>query len=156
MRRGFLSQIVLLLALLLGIWLTIRFSGLVSKILISNFGVSASSTPLWAFGLTFAAVVVGVFCLASLFKGAMRVVRILWLDKLLGLAFGMLKGAMLVSVLLALLCRGGIMQRFVAGPVVEKSILYGPVRGLAPEVFPYLKDFGAAAWAQLTLQEEGS
>lgn len=154
-RRGFLSQVVLIAALLLGIWLTIRFSGYVSKILISNFDTSAQNTPLWAFGLTFAAVVVGVYFFVHLFKGAMHVIRLQWLDKILGLAFGMLKGALLVSVVLALLSQGGVMQKLISRDAMKKSVLYAPVRGLAPRLFPYLKDFGAAAWSQFMPREHG-
>lgn len=148
MRRGFLSQVVLLAAFLVGIWLTIRFSGYISKVLISRFDTSAEYTPLWSFGLTFAAVVVAVYASAHLIKGAMRIIRMQWLDNLLGLAFGMLKGALLVSVFFALLIQAGIMQNLVSPMAARGSILYGPVCGIAPGLFPYLKDFGAAAWEQ--------
>lgn len=155
MRRGFLSQVVLIAALLLGIWLTIRFSGFINHTLISNFDISAQDMPLWSFGLTFAAVVIGVCFLVHLFKGAMHVIHLQWLDKILGLAFGMLKGALLISVVLALLSQGGVMQKFISKDAMQKSVLYSPVRGLAPRLFPYLKDFGAAAWSQLMRQQDG-
>ncbi len=154
LRRGLLSQVVFVVAFLVGVWLTIRLSGYASKIFILHFGMPAETTPLWAFGVTFVAVVVGVYFLAHLLKGTMRMIRVAWVDKVLGLAFGMLKGALLVSVVMALLVQGGVMEKIVPPAKAKRSVLYEPVRRVAPGIFPYLKDFGMEAWSRIVQESK--
>lgn len=145
MRRGFLLQVIWFFALLAGIWLTIRFSGYVSRQLISRLDASADSIPLWSFGMTFAGAVVGVYFFVHLFKGTLRFFRLAWVDRVLGLAFGMLKGVLLLSVVMAMLAYGGVLGRVVPAERAERSVLYKPIRGFALSFFPYLKDFGTGA-----------
>ena len=116
----------------------------------------AETTPLWAFGITFVAVVVGVYFLAHLLKGTMRMIRVAWVDKVLGLVFGMLKGALLVSVVMALLVQGGVMEKIVPPAKAKQSVLYEPVRRVAPGIFPYLKDFGVEAWSRIVQESKGA
>ena len=68
---------------------------------------------------------------------------------MLGVAVGMRKGVLLISVLLSLLSRAGVMGRIVAPAAARRSFLYEPVRRVAPGVFPYLKDFGLGVLEQL-------
>ena len=142
MRRGFLSQVVWVVALLVGIWLSVRFSRYISAVLVSRF-------TLWAFGIIFGGAVVGIYLLSRVLEGTLRTLRLAWLDKVLGLAVGMLKGVLLISVLLSLLTRAGVMGRIVAPAATGRSFLYEPVRRVAPGVFPYLKDFGLGVLEQL-------
>lgn len=148
MRRGFLSQVVWVVALLVGIWLSVRFSRYISAVLVSRFDLPSETTPLWAFGIIFGGAVVGIYLLSRVLEGTLRTLRMAWLDKVLGLAVGMLKGVLLISVLLSLLTRAGVMGRIVA-PAARRSFLYEPVRRVAPGVFPYLKDFGLGVLKQL-------
>ena len=148
MRRGSLSQAVWVVALLVGIWLSVRFSRYISAVLVSRFDLPSETTPLWAFGIIFGGAVVGIYLLSRVLEGTLRTLRMAWLDKVLGLAVGMLKGVLLISVLLSLLTRAGVMGRIVA-PAARRSFLYEPVRRVAPGVFPYLKDFGLGVLKQL-------
>ena len=149
MRRGFLSQVVWVVALLVGIWLSVRFSRYISAVLVSRFTLPSETTPLWAFGIIFGGAVVGIYLLSRVLEGTLRTLRMAWLDKVLGLAVGMLKGGLLISVLLSLLTRAGVMGRIVAPAAAGRSFLYEPVRRVAPGVFPYLKDFGLGVLEQL-------
>ena len=89
MRRGFLSQVVWVVALLVGIWLSVRFSRYISAVLVSRFTLPSETTPLWAFGIIFGGAVVGIYLLSRVLEGTLRTLRMAWLDKVLGLAVGM-------------------------------------------------------------------
>jgi membrane protein required for colicin V production len=60
-------------------------------------------------------------------------------NSLLGVVFGVLKTALILSVILVLL--GSISHRIKVIPddFGSNSLFYGPVKRLAPSIFPYLK-----------------
>ena len=80
MRRGFLSQVVWVVALLVGIWLSVRFSRYISAVLVSRFTLPSETTPLWAFGIIFGGAVVGIYLLSRVLEGTLRTLRMAWWD----------------------------------------------------------------------------
>ena len=63
-----------------------------------------------------------------------------WLNRLLGVIFALLKTGLIVG--LAIMAFDSINNtfKFVQESVMESSILYPPLKSLAYEIFPYIKD----------------
>ncbi len=137
-KKGLIIEIASLVALLLGIWGAIRFSGYTS-VLLKDFFSNASYLPLVAFGITFLIIVVGVHFVAKLIDRFVKAVALNLVNRLAGAAFGVIKVAFIVSIVLLLINRIDKKSDFISADFINNSLLYKPVAGLAPMIFPSLK-----------------
>ena len=137
-RKGLIAQVIMVVALLLGLWAVIHLSDWTARFLIAHFSAKPDTLKLWAFGITFALVVVLVYLAGRLASGILKGAMLGWLDKLGGLVLGILKMALLISVLFAGLAWGNALDKLVSPHSQRRSILYAPIRSFAPAVYPYL------------------
>jgi membrane protein required for colicin V production len=137
-KKGLIGQAAGLVGLLLGIWGAIHFSDYTAGLIMEHFSFSTPYMPLIAFAITFAAIVVGVHFLGALAEGIVNLAFLGLANKLLGVAFGVLKTALILSVILLLLGKVSDRVRIIPDNFGENSLLYGPVERLAPTIFPYL------------------
>jgi membrane protein required for colicin V production len=63
-----------------------------------------------------------------------------WLNKLLGVVFALLKTVLIVGLLIIAFTSVNDTFKFVQESVLNDSLLYPPLKKLAFEVFPYLKE----------------
>ena len=73
-------------------------------------------------------------------EGVFRLVMLGWLNKLLGVLFALLKTALIVGLLIIAFTSVNDTFKFVQESVLNESVLYPPLKKLAFEVFPYLKE----------------
>ncbi len=140
-RKGLISQVTMFLGLCLGIWLALRFAGLVGEQL-APYGVPAGEKGyLISFVLVFAGVVLGVYFLGRFAARVLKVLMLGWVDKLAGLLFGVLKAALILSVLLAVLARAGVTDKLFSQKAQE-GLFYRTLSDFAPTFYPTLRDFG--------------
>ncbi|MDR0687267.1 MAG: CvpA family protein [Prevotellaceae bacterium] len=136
-KQGLIMQIATLLALLLGVYIAFKFSGLLAR-WITGFGVGAQAVYIISFALTF----IGVIILARLAGHvAQRVVRLImlgWLNRLLGAIFSLVKMALIISVVLFIVNSIDRELGFMPRKQISQSKLYVPLSALAPSVLPYL------------------
>jgi membrane protein required for colicin V production len=136
-KQGLTMQIATLLALLLGVYIAFKFSGLLAR-WITGFGVGAQAVYIISFALTF----IGVIILARLAGHvAQRVVRLImleWLNRLLGAIFSLVKMALIISVVLFIVNSIDRELGFMPRKQISQSKLYAPLSALAPSVLPYL------------------
>jgi membrane protein required for colicin V production len=92
-----------------------------------------------AFILTFITVVAFVFLFARLLEGAMKAVSLSLLNKLAGMAFGMLKTALILSSLIYILNRIDNRQNLLSPETRQKSLLFQPIEKIAPVVYPLMQ-----------------
>jgi len=137
-KKGLIGQAAGLVGLLLGIWGAIHFSDFTAGLIMDLFSFNSPYMPLIAFAVTFVAIVVGVHFLGTLAEGIVNLAFLGLANKLLGVAFGVLKTALILSVILLLLGKVSDRVRIIPDNFGENSLLYGPVERLAPSIFPYL------------------
>ena len=99
-RKGFIISLASLVALVLGIWVSVHFSGLMSGWLVKIFHPSGTWLSVLSFTLTFLLVVIGVMIIAKLLEKVVKTVGLGLLNRIAGGIFGLLKGILVVSVLL--------------------------------------------------------
>ena len=63
-----------------------------------------------------------------------------WLNKLLGAVFSLLKTGLIIGLLIMAFSSLNETFHLVQESVLNESVLYQPLKKLAFEVFPYLKD----------------
>lgn len=138
-KKGLVSQAGALIGLLLGVWGAIKFSDLTKAWLESKFEITSQYTSLIAFVVTFIGIVIVVNILAKVLSKTLEALALGGFDKLLGAAFGLLKSALIISIVIFIL--NGVDSRFSFLPKekVAESKLYKPISGVAPFLFSYFK-----------------
>ena len=138
--KGFIQQVVALVSLLLGAWLAFRFSNVVSVWLEPYFEVSETVMHVISFAVIMVATVLVLFVLGKILTGLSKLVMLGWLDRLLGLVFAILLAGLLIGIGIILFDTVNVKFGLVDEAVLEKSVLYSPIRDIAYTVFPYLKE----------------
>lgn len=137
-KKGFIGQAAGLAGLLVGIWGAIHFSDFTANLLTEHFNLNSQYLPLIAFAITFAALVVAVHFVGILAENIIKLAFLGLANSLLGVVFGVLKTALILSVVLLLLGKVSDRVKIIPDNFGENSLFYGPVKRLAPTIFPYL------------------
>lgn len=137
-RKGFIGQAAGLASLLVGIWGAIHFSDFTAKLLAEHLSLTSQYLPLIAFAVTFAALVVAVHFVGVIAENIIKLAFLGLANSILGVIFGVLKTALILSVILLLLGKVSDRVKIIPNNFGENSLFFGPVERLAPSIFPYL------------------
>ncbi len=137
--QGFILQVVTFIALIIGIWASIHFSDVMAEFLTKHLDITGKYLPVLSFVLIFVLVVVIAHLIGMLLTRIFELVALGWLNRLGGIAFGILKMAFIVSVILTIQNRLKEKVHVISENQINNSILYKPVSSIAPSVFPHLK-----------------
>lgn len=137
--QGFILQIVTFIALIIGIWAAIKFSDVMAAFLTRSMDITGKYLPVLSFILIFVLVVVIAHLIGLLLTRFFELTALGWLNRVGGIAFGILKMAFIVSVILTLQNRMKEKIKIISEKQVQTSFLYKPISSLAPAVFPHLK-----------------
>lgn len=138
--KGFIAQAVSLVSLILGAWLSFKFSALVSTWLQPYLDVPTTVLQAIAFTLILTAVFLLLLLLGKALSGLVKLVMLGWLDKLLGIAFSIMKAGLVTGLLILLFDALNSHFELVSQATLDKSVLYKPVKHIADVVFPYMKE----------------
>lgn len=127
------------IALIFGIWGAARFSDIVADWLVYTLNASSPYMHLVSFTITFLAIVIVINIVAYLLSRLLDVLALGFMNRLLGSAFGVLKMAFILSVLFVIINAFDERHDFMPDKQVESSLLYQPVKELAPGFFPFLQ-----------------
>ena len=137
--KGFILQIVTLLALMLGIWASIHFSDGMAHFLTRNLDITGRYLPVLSFLLIFILVIIVAHLIGLLMTRLFELTPVGWLNRVGGIFFGILKMAFIVSVILSLQNRMKEKVHILPEKQIKSSLLYEPVASIAPAVFPHLR-----------------
>jgi membrane protein required for colicin V production len=137
-RKGLIRQAAELAGLIFGIWGAIHFSSFTANFLIESFSLKTQYLPLIAFAITFAVLVIAVHFVGILAEKLCDLTFLGLANSILGVVFGVLKTALILSVILLLLGKVSDRVKIIPNNFGEKSIFYSPIERLAPTIFPYL------------------
>lgn len=138
--KGFISQAISIISLILGAWASARFAGVVCQWLSQYLSGSEQTLKIAAFVLIFILTIVILTLLGRLLEKIVTLVMLGWVNRLLGAMFALMKW-LLVMGLLAL-AFNSINETFqlVDPELIAQSHLYPMITGIADIVFPYLKN----------------
>ena len=139
-RKGFIAQAVSIISIVLGIWASARFANIVSSWIAQYITASEQVLKVVAFTLILVLVFLALAALGKMLEGMFKLVMLGWLNKLLGVIFALLKTGLIVGLVIIAFSSLNDNFRFVQESVLNESVLYPPLKKLAFEVFPYLKD----------------
>lgn len=139
-KKGFISQIIAIISIILGAWLSFRFASEVSVWLAQYITGSEQILKIIAFTLILTAVIIGLALLGKLLESTFELVMLGWLNKLLGAAFSLVKAGLLIGLAIMVFCSLNNTFSLVSEEVLKESVLFPPLKDLAYTVFPYLKE----------------
>lgn len=137
-RKGLIIEIFTLLAIVVGIYMAVHFSDLVSNKINNNIGEEYSSTPAIAFTLTFLAVGALIYFGGIALEKVIKVVNLSVFNRLLGLLFGTIKALYLLSILLLTYQSYDPNGKLISEESRENSLLYNPIKNTSIKTIPFL------------------
>jgi len=137
-KRGLIIELASLLALILGIYAALYFSFFAENFLENILNVGPKYRGVFAFILTFIVVIVIVHLIGRLLEKVVNMVALGFLNKMAGGIFGILKGAVILSIVLLIISKfdGDLISQ----EKKEGSLFYNKVAGIAPMLWEKLQE----------------
>ena len=139
-RKGFISQVISIVSLVLGIWLSARFASTVSGWLGQWVAASGQVLEIVAFALILILVFLGLGVVGRLVEATIRLIMLGWLNRLLGVVFAMMKTFLIIGLVIMAFSSLNDTFQLIKPEILSQSALYLPLKNTADEVFPYLRD----------------
>ena len=136
--KGLFVEVASLVALVGGVYVAIHFSYLVSEMLEDSVSWNENYVSIAAFAITFAAFVIVVSMLGKALTKIADFAALGFINKAFGGVFGLLKSALILSVVFIFFSKVNKSIPFVKKETLEASILYEPVKSIVPMIFPSL------------------
>ena len=135
-KNGFFVEVTSLVALALGVYGAIRFSYFAGDFLKDKVNWPEKTVQIVAFAITFLIIVLLISLIGKLLTKIADLAALGILNKIAGAAFGAAKLALILSIILIVFSRLNRTLPFVSEEGLNSSILYSPVKNLAPTLFP--------------------
>ena len=132
--KGFFSELASLLALLGGIYAAIHFSGAAYAFFSAFLDWDVKYLSILSFAVTFFVVAILISLAGSFLTKMVHMVALGIINRLAGGALGVLKMAFLASIFIMFIERFEVFEA--EESTKEESVLYGPVRVIAPGLLP--------------------
>lgn len=142
-RKGFILELATLLGLIVGIWAGLHFSKLAAELLKETFHLQGAYLPILSFLVVFVIVMIGVYFFGKILEKSAEVMLMGWLNKLLGIVFGVLKQALILSFILMILNNFAPSVDIITKEQQQKSYFYNTIKGIAPLMLPKIKSLGS-------------
>lgn len=134
--KGLFVEIASLLALFLGIYGAIHFSEFTGGYLHELLNWNKKYITITSFILTFIAIVIAITLLGKILTKLADFAALGILNKMFGGIFGLVKMALIVSVLLIYFNKFNTKVELVEEITLQESVLYKPIKELAGIIFP--------------------
>jgi len=135
---GLVKEVASLAALILGIWGAIRFSSLTAGKLYEWFDMNGQYVGIISFLITFGIIVVLVHFVGIFVDKMVKAVQLGFLNRLLGIVFGLFKSVLILSVFFVILNAIDVRRPFLPKERIEESLFYNPISDIAPALFPII------------------
>jgi len=134
--NGFFVEVTSLVALALGVYGAIHFSYFAGDFLKDKVEWPEKTIQIVAFAITFVIIVLIISLAGKLLTKIADIAALGILNKIAGAAFGAAKLALILSIILIVFSKLNRTLPFVSQEGLDSSILYNPIKNLAPTLFP--------------------
>lgn len=134
--RGLFVEVASLVALVAGIYGAIHFSYFIGAYLAEFVDWEEQYITVASFALTFAIIVLAISLAGKLLTKIADFAALGLLNKILGGVFGLLKIGLILSIILLVFSKLNNTVPFISEDQQRNSVLYEPVKNLAPILFP--------------------
>ena len=132
-RSGFVSQLLGLVGIILGIVLSLRYGAAVGAM----FNIDPKFSVVAGFLITFVAVLIAATILARLISKMLSFIGLGWVNTLLGIALSIVKGLLVLSMLYAAIFALNANSQLIEPGYFDNSISFDIVRKCAEPLFDF-------------------
>ncbi|HFB62053.1 MAG TPA: CvpA family protein [Bacteroidetes bacterium] len=137
-KKGLIIEVASLAAFILGLYFAFYFSDFTAGYLKQYFEIQPQYMAAVSFIVTFVGVIIIVLALAKLLEKFINILMLGFLNKLGGAVFGILKGALFLSILIFIINYFDTGRSIIKPQAARQSIFYEPVESLAPMLYSKL------------------
>jgi membrane protein required for colicin V production len=139
-KKGLIIELSTLLALVLGVFVSLHFSDITAEFLKETFDLKTKYLSLISFIITFVLVVVAVNLIGKLVEKFVDLVALSFLNKSAGGVFGVLKAVVILSLVLFFIEKIDKKHVIISNELKENSLFYPYVQPLAPTLIDTFSD----------------
>ena len=140
LRKGFISQAVAIISIVLGGWIAYNFASAVAGWLKQWIDSAGPVLEIIAFILIFAIVICVLMLVGKLLEATVKIILLGWLNKVLGLIFALFKYIMIIGLVIVFFYMLNSNLNIVSEKFLDNSILYTGIKRTAYSIFPYFKE----------------
>ena len=118
-QKGFISQVIAIISIIAGVWLSVQFASEVTVWLAQYIQGSEQVLKVVSFALIFIAVIAGLALLGRLVEGTVKLIMLGWLNRLLGIVFSLVKAALIVGLVIMAFSASAGPPQFSAPPLLH-------------------------------------
>lgn len=145
-KEGLVLALISLVSLIVGIFLSLKFSFLFKDWILEKTQWSANVVTICAFVFTFLLVLIAIQFLGKALTKILKTVALGGLNRLAGAVFLGLKMILIISVFLNLFQKINYNHFIASKETLDKSIFYHPIEDFSMAVYPMMQE-----WYQTTL-----
>ena len=136
--KGLFAEIASLVAIVAGVYTAIHYAHHLEFYLVNSSAINWSdeTNRIVAFAVTFLVVVILIIVIGKILTKIADITALGMLNKILGGLFGALKIALILSVIFTFFGRVNNTIPFIKQETLDESLLYSPVKQIAPTLFP--------------------
>ena len=139
--KGFVKQVIDLVAILAAAWAAFQFSKMLGPWLGQYITLDPSILNVVSFVLIAIVVAVLLHLVGALITNAMKALSLGFVNRLLGLIFGVLKVALILGLLILLFETLNSSLQIVKPEATANAVVYNALKNAANAIFPILKAF---------------
>lgn len=147
-KNGLVVSVISLIALIVGVYLSLRLSFFTREILVQNTHWNPNTLTVTAFFITFVLVLVLMCFLGKAITKLAENLALGFVNKLLGAVFEGIKMLLIISVFLNLFQKINFNNLIVSKQKLEESVFYNPIEEVSKTIFPLMDK-----WYKLALKE---
>ena len=136
--KGLFIEVTTLVGLVLGVYGAIHFSYFLGDFLKDSMTWDESMIQVVSFAGTFLIILIALVLLGKALTKIAETIALGFFNKIVGAVFGLVKYALILSIVLMVYDHINSSIRFMEKPKVKQSVLYEPVKNFAPAIFPNL------------------
>ena len=135
--KGFIYEVATLAALILGVYGAIHFSDFTTEVIQDTFNYESQYMEYISFVVTFILIVIGINLIGRVIDKLVEAVALGSVNRILGVAFGLLKGIIILSIIVHLLNYVNDKFNFISQEKKKESLLYEPMTNISDTLFDF-------------------
>ena len=151
LKNGLFVEIASLLALVVGIFVAIKFSHIVRAVIETKVSWDPKYIEITAFALTFIAVIIVIHLSAKLLTKIVDFAYLGWINRLAGAGFSILKTVLALSIVILLFEKININNMLVKQETLDESVFYNPTKEISAFIYPQIEE-----WYEKGVQYSGN
>lgn len=140
LKKGFISQAISIVSLIVGIWASARFADIVTDWISQYMTASDQILQIVAFALILIVVFLILGLVGRLLEKILNFVFLGWVNRLLGVVFSMLKALLIIGLVILLFSSLNADLGLIKPETISGSVLYQPIKDMADTIFPFIKN----------------